>query len=1018
LQKRGNTFELKEANMSTVSKGKEFEDQVAELYRLMGYEVAQNVGILGHQIDIILTYTMPGGIKTKTAVECKYVEKGNLEKNNVIENINSLINLKISGEVQNLIIITTNGFAKDIWDTAKANQIQLLTFRELQHQILKLDQYLDRLIKNYETDELSKYYIDLIAQDDEKMPTKIFEPMDDYVNQWTNDETTNHLSILGEYGTGKTSFCRKLAHDLAMRYNKDPLNNRIPILINLRDYSKVMSVRQLITDLLINEYGLRGIDYPLFEKMNEEGLFLMIFDGFDEMAQKVLFDVAYSNFTKIAELAKPKKSKVILTCRTEFFRTHEKEKEVLLDVDKRKNFNIIYLREFNDEQIKKFLQKRVPLIEAEKEKKQGWKYYYEKIQNVFDLKDLAKRPVLLDLITKYLPQLIEKGETINASTLYQTAIQEELKRRLTVGKTVIEREDRLKLMKLLAMWMYNHDEFSIYYEKIPKLLDLEKNFDLKTRTDTEYHLHDFLTCSFLSRDPDGNYRFSHKSFVDFLVAWKFTDNIKDDLKYDFMNKQVTYEVMQFMKDFEINRERLYQWIDFTREKSFSYTKYLGGNAVSILNELGEDFAKNGFDFSETLLDYANFHGQNLRGINFQKASLKNANLNNTILKDSDFSNANLEGASLEVMGELFDVAFSPDGKCFAGAGSDYNIRVWNVATLKEITTLKGHAGYVLGVAFSPDGKYLVSSSADQTIKVWNVATLKQITTLKGHTDIVWGVTFSPDGKFLVSASWDKTIKVWDVATLKEIATLKGHTHSVRGVAFSPDGKFLASSSADQTINIWDVATLKQIITLKGDTDSGWGIAFSPDGKYLASGGSDGSIKVWNVATLKQITTLKGDTDSGWGVAFSPDGKYLASGVWDGSIKVWNVATLNGTTILKGHTSSAVGLAFNPDSAYLASTGSDGTIKVWDVATLKEITTLKGHTFPVRGVAFSPDGEYLASASDDCSIRLWATGANKKDFGKCLHVIKQQINCKGMKIKGIRGLDREGIEFLKERGAIE
>lgn len=304
--------------MSTVSKGKEFENQIAELYRLMGYEVKQNVGILGHQIDIILTYTMPGGIKTITAVECKYIEEGNLKKNDVMDNINSLSDLKRNGEVQNLIIVTTNGFAKDIWDTAKANKIQLLTFRELQHQILKLDLYLNRLIKDYDNDELSKYYIKLIAQDDEKMPKNIFDPLDKYVHEWINDCESNHLSILGEYGTGKTSFCRKFARDLAVKYNQDKLNNRIPILINLRDYSKVMSVRQLITDLLINEYGLQGINFPLFEKMNEEGLFLLIFDGFDEMAQKVIFDDACSNFIKIAELANPKKSKVILTCRTEF----------------------------------------------------------------------------------------------------------------------------------------------------------------------------------------------------------------------------------------------------------------------------------------------------------------------------------------------------------------------------------------------------------------------------------------------------------------------------------------------------------------------------------------------------------------------------------------------------------------------------------------------------------------------------------------------------------------------------
>ena len=125
--------------MSNVSKGNEFVSKVAELYCLMGYEVKQNVGILGHQIDIVLSYIMPGGIKVQTAVECKYVAKGNLEKNKVMKNIDALADLKRNYVVQKLIIVTTNGFAKDIWDTAKINKIQLLTFRDQRLQQTSLD---------------------------------------------------------------------------------------------------------------------------------------------------------------------------------------------------------------------------------------------------------------------------------------------------------------------------------------------------------------------------------------------------------------------------------------------------------------------------------------------------------------------------------------------------------------------------------------------------------------------------------------------------------------------------------------------------------------------------------------------------------------------------------------------------------------------------------------------------------------------------------------------------------------
>jgi WD40 repeat protein len=87
--------------------------------------------------------------------------------------------------------------------------------------------------------------------------------------------------------------------------------------------------------------------------------------------------------------------------------------------------------------------------------------------------------------------------------------------------------------------------------------------------------------------------------------------------------------------------------------------------------------------------------------------------------------------------------------------------------LKLRATLKGHTNFVCSVAFSPDGKTLASGSADKTIKIWNVATGKNIATLIGHTDEVTSVAFSPDGKTLASGSMDMTIKLWDVN--KEVA---------------------------------------------------------------------------------------------------------------------------------------------------------------------------------------------------------------------------------------------------------
>lgn len=599
------------------------------------------------------------------------------------------------------------------------NHIYCYTLDEIIDESADFTGYLSWLDAEIERRGINTAYVPLACKKEEIDPTTGFKVAtsdyderngwaEGYIDRWLDDPAKEHVSVLGEFGTGKTWFALHYAWIALQRYREAKARGverpRLPLVIPLRDYAKAVSVESLFSEFFFRKHEIPLPGYSAFEQLNKMGKLLLIFDGFDEMAAKVDRQQMINNFWELARVVVPG-SKAILTCRSEHF-PEAKEGRALLNAElmastaaltgRPPQFEVLELEKFNQMQIRQALSFHTTAATV------------DLIMGNHQLTDLASRPILIEYILEALPD-IEEGKPIDMSRVYLYAVRRKMERDIKEERSFTSIADKLYFLCELSWEMLSTNQLSINYRMFPERLKHLFGDAVQEQKDLDHWHYDMMGQAMLIRNSDGDYTPAHKSLLEFFVGYKFSAEIamiaddfldlaREQSNVDVSAVETTYTWTEYFRrafkpdgtiqqapalstfepeptgtlaktfgkepltsamvdlmetmltsDGESRRVKSLAIMQTTKEKSLEQVGYLGGNLATLLVRLDKSALSNS-DLSGVNLNGAKLGRANLSDSLLVGTNLSHANLNNAVMKNAVLKGATLTDIALGLSG--------------------------------------------------------------------------------------------------------------------------------------------------------------------------------------------------------------------------------------------------------------------------------------------------------------------------------------------------------------------------------
>jgi WD40 repeat protein len=325
------------------------------------------------------------------------------------------------------------------------------------------------------------------------------------------------------------------------------------------------------------------------------------------------------------------------------------------------------------------------------------------------------------------------------------------------------------------------------------------------------------------------------------------------------------------------------------------------------------------------------------------------------------------------------LAFSPDGRFVASvaAEKDNTLRIFELPALESTGGSGGHLLAVNAVAVSPNGKLVATAATDETIKVWDIATGKEVATLIGNADTPFAVAFLTNDSLVMGGSLQTRdtgrLHFWGTTPPKLIKSVP--TGEVYTVVASADGTRIGAWATRPAVGDAIKNNSYEIYDAKGEllsshADKGRNVrsaTFTPDLAWAVAGDDTGTVRVWDLKTKERVG---GDWPlfqrSFADLGVTADKKYLVAADDEGTIKIAEIEKRNVLVSGKAHKTGVRAVVVSPTGTTFFTISNDRELKAWSLTDLKELKELRTWTVPVgvNGAAYTPDGKSVVTANAD------------------------------------------------------